>query len=198
MPTGRYTVLGDDGAPAEHRGASAAPPVRWAGATSAMSRPTTARSSTSPSTATGASPASDIGTGEHDILLERRGDSLAGYRDRQEIEIPYGPQMHLDYFTPATNAITCRRLERTAEISAVYLEPITLEPVDRSPALQPRRRRPRHDARRHVRRDKMDLHEPRVGLVRPPVDRRDTVVRYDRLFTLEEYEPGASGVPANA
>ena len=23
----------------------------------------------------------------------------------------------------------------------------------------------------------------------------DTVVRYDRLFTLEEYEPGASGVP---
>ena len=26
----------------------------------------------------------------------------------------------------------------------------------------------------------------------------DTVVRYDRLFTLEEYEPGASGVPSIA
>ena len=37
--------------------------------------------------------------------------------------------MHLDYFTPATNAITCRRLSETTEIDVVYLEPVTLEPT---------------------------------------------------------------------
>ena len=43
-----------------------------------------------------------IATGEHDILLEpgSGGTTLSGYRDDEPIEIPYGPEVHLDYFTP--------------------------------------------------------------------------------------------------
>ena len=56
-----------------------------------------------------------IATGEHDILLEPGSDgtTLTGCRDNEPIHIPYGPDVHLDYFldyfTPATNAITARR-----------------------------------------------------------------------------------------
>jgi hypothetical protein len=51
-----------------------------------------------------------IDTGEHDILLEPQGDVLTGFRDRRPIEIPWGPDLHLDYFTPTTNAVTTKRL----------------------------------------------------------------------------------------
>jgi hypothetical protein len=39
------------------------------------------------------------------------------------------PDVHLDYFTPATNAITARRLTGTTEIDVVYLKPVTLDPT---------------------------------------------------------------------
>ena len=195
MPTGRYTVLGDDGAPSGTEDFRCAPgPMGWRYFSDirtdhheivdiAVDRDwRIARLR--------------IDTGEHDILLEPRGDTLTGYRDRREIEIPYGPQMHLDYFTPATNAITCRRLTETTEIEVVYLEPVTLEPT--------------------MVRQRYELQRPRAASTTPvgtfeatrwtytSLDSGwtadlwiagDTVVRYDRLFTLEEYEPGASGVP---
>src|SRR5436309_14140207 len=72
-----------------------------------------------------------IATGEHDILLEPGSDgtALTGYRDNEPIEIPYGPDVHLDYFTPATNAITAPRLLGTTEIDVVRLKPVTLDPT---------------------------------------------------------------------
>jgi hypothetical protein len=197
MPTGRYTVLGDDGASAGTEDFRCAPgPMGWRYFSDVRTdhheivdiavdrdwRIARVR----------------IDTGEHDILLEPRGDTLAGYRDHQEIEIPYGPQMHLDYFTPATNAITCRRLGSGAEIEVVYLALATLEPS--------------------VVRQRYELHGQE--LVRTPVgtfeaDRwtftaldsgwtadlwvaGDTVVRYERLFDLVAYEAGASGVVPTA
>ena len=69
-----------------------------------------------------------IDTAEHHVLLEPRGGALAGFRDDAEITIPYAPDAHLDYFTPATNLITTKRLTGTAEIDVVYLAPVTLEP----------------------------------------------------------------------
>ena len=194
MPTGRYTVLGDDGAPSGTEDFRCAPgPMGWRYFSDirtdhheivdiAVDRDwRIARLR--------------IDTGEHDILLEPRGDTLTGYRDRREIEIPYGPQMHLDYFTPATNAITCRRLTETTEIEVVYLEPVTLEPT--------------------VVRQRYELSGPErvttpVGMFEATrwtftsLDSGwttdlwiagDTVVQYDGLFSLAEYEPGASGVP---
>ena len=61
-----------------------------------------------------------IDTGEHDLLLEPNagGDALVGYRDRRPIEIAYGPEVHLDYFTPTTNAITTHRLGPTRSTSS--------------------------------------------------------------------------------
>jgi hypothetical protein len=197
MPTGRYTVLGDDGTPAGTEDFRCAPgPMGWRYFSDIRTdhheivdvavdrdwRIARVR----------------IDTGEHDILLEPRGDTLAGYRDRQEIEISYGPDMHLDYFTPSTNAITCRRLGRGAEIEVVYLALATLEPS--------------------VVRQRYELHGQE--LVPTPVgtfeaDRwtftaldsgwtadlwvaGDTVVRYERLFDLAAYEAGASGVVPTA
>jgi hypothetical protein len=134
-----------------------------------------------------------IDTGEHRLLLEPRDGALAGLVDGHEVEIPYAADDHLDYFTPATNAISCRRLAETAEIDVVYLAPRTLDIT---------RERQRYD--RH---DEEEVQTP-VGRFRATrwtfTDLGSgwsadlwlagvTVVRYDRLFTLEWYEAGASG-----
>jgi hypothetical protein len=134
-----------------------------------------------------------IETGSHSIMLEPGEGSLVGIRDGEPIEIPWDPEMHLDYLTPAMNAITAQRLDGTAEIDVVYLEPVSLEPT--------------------VVRQRYAL----VGAeeVDTPVGRftgsrwrytalesgwtsdlwvvGDVVVRYDRAFELVGYEPGASG-----
>lgn len=50
--------------------------------------------------------------GAHELLLQASAGAivLTGYRDGERIEIPFGTEVHLDYLTPATNAITVRRL----------------------------------------------------------------------------------------
>jgi hypothetical protein len=134
-----------------------------------------------------------IETGRHSILLEPSDGSLIGPLDGEEIQIGWGPDMHLDYLTPAMNAITAMRLDRSAEIDVVYLEPVSLEPT--------------------LMRQRYEL----LGteLVATPVGRfeserwrytaltsawtselwvaHDVVVRYDRAFELISYEPGATG-----
>jgi hypothetical protein len=197
MPTGRYTVLGDDGTPAGTEDFRCAPgPMGWRYFSDirtdhheivdiAVDRDwRIARLR--------------IDTGEHDILLEPSGDILTGYRDHREIEIPYGPDLHLDYFTPATNAITCRRLSETTEIEVVYVERVTLEPT------RVRQRYEHHGVER-VTTPVGSFEATRwiytsldSGWTSDLWIAGDTVVRYDRLFTLEEYEPGASGVPSIA
>jgi hypothetical protein len=193
MPTGRYTVFGDDGDPAGTEDFRCAPgPVGWRYfsevrtdhhevvdvAVDAGWRIARVR----------------IDTGEHDILLEPRDGALVGFRDGQEIAIDYEPEAHLDYFTPATNAITCRRLGATAEIDVVYLAPVTLEPS---------RVRQRYELR--------GPDEVATPVGRFPATRwtftaldsgwtadlwvaGDTVVAYEQLFELTAYEAGASGV----
>lgn len=134
-----------------------------------------------------------IDTGAHDILLESKGNVLAGYRDSTPIEIAYGPELHLDYFTPATNAITCKRLDASQEIDVVYLSPVTLEPE--------------RVRQRYERRGEEEYLTPvgRFAATRwtfTDVDSGwnadlwmagDVVVGYEHLFDLERYEPGASG-----
>jgi hypothetical protein len=134
-----------------------------------------------------------IDTGGHDILLEPHGDTLAGYRDAEPIEIPYGPDLHLDYFTPATNAITCRRLEATADIDVVYLAPMTLEPE------RVRQRYVLHGDEEVVTpvgrfaATRWTFTALESGWSADLWMAGDIVVRYERLFELERYEPGASG-----
>lgn len=136
-----------------------------------------------------------IATGEHEIFLRPSPDgaSLAGVRDGTAIEIPYGPAVHLDYFTPATNAITARRLDGTTEIDVVYLEPVTLEPSrvrQRYEALGPERVRTpvgSFDA------DRWRFTSLDSGWSSDLWVAGDIVVRYDGLFELARLDPGASG-----
>ena len=192
MPLGRYTVLDDDGEPVGTEEFRCAPgPMGWRYfsevqtdhheivdvAVDADWRIARVR----------------IDTGDHDILLEPRGDVLTGYRDRQEIEIPYGSADHLDYFTPATNAITVRRLDGTAVIEVVYLEPVTLTPS---------RVRQRYEALGadavdtpvgRFEADRWRFTDVASGWTADLWVAGDVVVAYERLFELAWYEPGANG-----
>lgn len=134
-----------------------------------------------------------IATGSHEILLTREGDALTGFRDGVPVRLPFGADVHLDYLSPAYNAVTACRLGGTADIEVAYLEPVTVEP---------RPERQRYE----------DLGDVEVDT---PVGRfaarqwgftalgsgwsrnlwvsSDVVVRFDGLYELEWYEAGASG-----
>jgi hypothetical protein len=198
MPFGRYTVLGDDGEPVGTEEFRCAPgPMGW--------RYFAEIETTDPvphhETLDVAVDAEwriarvRIQNPEHEVLLEpgQGGDVLTGWLDREPVEIPYGPQLHLDVFTPATNAISVRRLTGTAEIDVVYLAPYTLEPSR---------------VRQRYERIADERVETAVGAFEATRWRftalgsgwtsdlwvaGDLVVRYDRLFTLDWLDPGASG-----
>lgn len=134
-----------------------------------------------------------IATGSHELLMIHEGDRLSGWRDREPLEIDFGPDMHLDYLSPAFNAITAMRLAGTTEIEVVYLEAVTLEPrVERqryedlgseqatTPVGTFEARRWRYMA-------------PSLGRTRDLWVAGDIVVRCEGLYELEWYEPGASG-----
>ena len=134
-----------------------------------------------------------IETGSHGLLLEARGDVLEGIRDGQKIELPWGPRRHLDYLSPAFNAITAQRLEGTSEIDVLYLEPVTLEPV-------PMRQRYELIRRESVETQVGSFLATRwtytaltTGWTSELWVADDVVVRYDRAFELISYEAGASG-----
>jgi hypothetical protein len=196
VPAGRYAVLGDDGERVGTEEFRCAPgPMGWRYFSDIQTndpmphvetfdvvvgadwRPVRVR----------------VDTGEHQILLEPHGETLVGFRDRLAIELPWGPDRHVDYFTPATNLITTRRIYATTEIDVVYFAPVTLEPT---------LVRQRYDL---IGEEDIDTPVGRFAAARwryTSLDSGwssdlwvagDVVVRYDRLFTLEWYDPGASG-----
>ena len=197
MPTGRYAVLGDDGAPVGTENFRCAPgPMGWRYFSEIQ---TDHREIVDIAVDRNWRVARvHIDTGEHDILLEPRGDTLAGYRDRREIEIPYGPEMHLDYFTPATNAITCRRLERTTEIDVVFLEAVTLEPTVVRQRYESLGDEPVTTSVGTFDATRWTFTSLDSGWTSDLWIAGDTVVAHDQLLTLDAYEPGASGALPNA
>jgi len=131
MPFGRYTVFGDDGTQVGTEEFRCAPgPMGWR----YFSEIETIDPEPHHETMDVAVDASwriarvRIRNPLHEVLLEPGDGVLTGWIDRQPVEIPYGPELHLDVFTPATNAISVQRLTGTAEIDVLYLEPYTLEP----------------------------------------------------------------------
>jgi hypothetical protein len=134
-----------------------------------------------------------IETGSHALALEPRGDTLEGIRDGEELSLPWGPDTHIDYLSPAFNAITTRRLASTTEIDVVYLEPVTLEPT---------RTRQRYEL---IGEDEAETPVGRFESTRWRYTALETgwtgelwvsgdiVVRFDRAFELVGYERGASG-----
>lgn len=135
-----------------------------------------------------------VETGSHSLVLRTSGDALVGERDGEPLEIPFGPEMEIDYLSPCFNAVTANRLGSTRDIEVVYLEPVTCEPV--------------------LARQRYELVEPEDA-VRTPVGEfqasrwrysalpdgwtgqlwvaGDVVVSFERLFELEAYEPGSRG-----
>jgi hypothetical protein len=196
VPQGRYTVFDGEGAVAGTEDFRCAPgPMGWR----YFSEIDTTRPQPHHETVDVAVDAAwriarvRIDNGEHDILLEPRADTLAGYRDSTPIEIPYGPGLHLDVFTPATNAITCRRLEGTEEIDVIYLHPATLQPE-----LVRQRYERRGDERVPTPVGTFDAARWTFtamgsGWSADLWVAGDVVVKYETLFELERYEPGASG-----
>jgi Putative glycolipid-binding len=197
MPFGRYTVFGDDGEPVGTEEFRAAPgPMGWR----YFSEVETIEPSFHRETLDFAVHADwrianvRIG-GAHELLLQASAGAtaLTGYRDGVRIEIPFGPELHVDYLTPATNAITVRRLTGTSEIEVVYLEPVTLEWS---------RVRQRYEL---VRDERVETPVGAFDATRwrfTALDSGwtsdlwvagDTVVRYERLFELVWLDPGASG-----
>lgn len=195
VPAGRYIVMDGDGAPVGTEDFRCAPgPMGWRYFSDvATSVPEPHVEVVDIAVDAGWRPARvRVATGSHELLMIREGDQLAGWRDREPLEIDFGPDMHLGYLSPAFNAITAMRLAGTTQIEVVYLATVTLEP---------RLERQRYeDLGSEQATTPVGTFEARRWRYRPSHERsRDLwvaggiVVRYEDLYELEWYEPGASG-----
>jgi hypothetical protein len=196
MPQGRYTLLGDDGGPVGTETFRSAPgPMGWR----YFSEVDTADPSPHREVVDVAVDAAwniarvRIDTGEHHLLLESKGEMLVGYRDGSAIEVPFGPDDHLDYFTPATNLITTKRLAATAEIEVVYLAPVTLEVSRVRQRYEPRGIEEVDTPSGRFTSTRWTFTSLGSGWSADLWTAGDAVVAYERLFELAWYEPGASG-----
>jgi hypothetical protein len=197
MPAGRYRVEDGDGQPVGSEEFRCAPgPAGWRYFSEIQTRdPSPHGEVVDLAVDEGWRPVrTRIETGEHQLLLEADGlERLTGYRDRVPIETRWGPHMHLDYLSPAYNAVTANRLTASAEIEVVYLEAYTCEPI--------------MERQRYEDLGGDEVETPvgrfaargwRYTALSSGWSRRlwvagDIVVAYEGLFTLEWYEPGASG-----
>src|SRR5437588_6997487 len=139
-----------------------------------------------------------IETGSHSILLIAEGDRLTGFRNGRPVAIPWGPDTELDYASPAYNVVTATRLRRSAEFDAIFLEPVTCEPV---------LERQRYDL---IGEEDVETAVGRFAATRWRFTALaagftagmwiagDVLVRYEGLYELEWYEPGATGPPIRA
>jgi hypothetical protein len=134
-----------------------------------------------------------IDTGSHAILLAAWGESLSGTLDGDPVQIEWGPDLYLDYPSPAFSAATANRLEGTADIEVVFLEPVTC--------------RPRRERQRYELLGEEEVATPvgrfsarrwrntalRTGSIRSLWVAGDLVVSYEGLYELAAFEPGQSG-----
>jgi hypothetical protein len=198
MPAGRYTVMNGDGIPVGTEDFRCAPgPMGWRYFSEIQtSDPSPHREVVDLAVEADWRPArTRIATGEHELLLMTEGDRLRGFRDGAELELAWGSELHLDYLSPAYNAVTAMRLDTSTEIDVVYLEPVTLEA--------------RHERQRYELEGIEEVGTPvgrftatrwrftalSSGWSRDLWVAGDVVVSFDGLFELVAYEPGASGPP---
>jgi len=134
-----------------------------------------------------------IDSGAHQLFLEPSEDELSGWHDGRELAVAWARDDHLDYLTPATNLVTTKRLTAATELEVVFIEPFTLVPT---------RDHQRYDLGGD---ETVDTPVGRFAATRWTYTSLesgwssdlwvsgDVVVRYDRIFELVSYEPGAHG-----
>ncbi|HEX2024818.1 MAG TPA: hypothetical protein VHH92_00315 [Actinomycetota bacterium] len=134
-----------------------------------------------------------IDTGAHHLMASPRADRLAGVLDGEPLDVGFGPEVEIDYLSPSFNAVTARRLARTAEIDVVYLEPYTCRPqfVRQRYELQGEEIVDTPVGRFQA--ERWQYTSLDSGWTNPLWLAEDVVVRFQALFELDEYEPGGSG-----
>jgi hypothetical protein len=199
MPLGRYTVMDGDGTPVGTEDFRCAPgPMGWRYFSEIETTdPEPHHEIVDLAIDRGWRPVrTRIDTGSHELLLTAEADRLTGFRDRRPVETPWGPDTELDYASPAFNAVTANRLGRTAEFDVVFLEAVTCEP-----SIQRQRYEQIGDEEVETPVGRFRAQRWRYtalssGWTRDIWVAGDVVVRYEGLYELESYEPGASGVAA--
>ena len=139
-----------------------------------------------------------IETGSHSILLTADGDRLAGFRDGQPVAIPWGPDTELDYASPAYNVVTANRLRRSAEFDVVFLQPVTCEPVEERQRYELIGEEEVETAVGRFNATRWRFTALAKGFTAGMWIAGDVLVRYESLYELEWYEPGATGPPIHA
>lgn len=134
-----------------------------------------------------------IDSGSHELLLQADGDRLSGALDGAPLSVPWGPDRHLDYLSPAYNAVTTRRLDGTSEIDVVYLAPVTCVPRDERQRYELIGDEEAKTPVGTFQATRWRYTSLSTGWTRDLWVAGDVVVRFDGLFELEAYEPGASG-----
>jgi hypothetical protein len=205
MPVGRYTVLGDDGSPLGTEAFRCAPgPMGWRYfGEIETDEPEPHREIVDLTVdASWRLVRFRVAAGEHELVLAPQDGRLLGERDGDPLDLPWSDDHHVDYLTPAANAVTCQRLDATTEIDVVYVVPATLEPTlmrQRYELLGPDRVQTPVGAFDATRWRYTSLDEdPWTGDLWVAAD---VVVAYQELYELEWYEPGVTGarlaVPRN-
>jgi len=196
MPIGRYTVMDGDGNPVGTEDFRSAPgPAGWRYFSDIQTNvPEPHHEIVDLVADSGWRPVrTRINTGSHEILVMAEGERLTGYRDGVAVELAWGPDIELDYASPAYNVVTANRLGRTAAFDVVFLQPVTCQPV--------------MERQRYERLGEEEVATPAgrfasvrwrstalsSGWSRDLWIAGDVVVHYDGLYELESYESGASG-----
>jgi hypothetical protein len=199
MPVGRYTVLDGEGNPVGTEDFRCAPgPAGWRYfGEIATSDPVPHREIVDLAVDASWRPVrTRIETGSHHIVLSADGDALRGVLDDAPVTTRWGSGWHVDYLSPAYNAVTTKRLDGSVEIDVIYLEPVTCEP--------------REERQRYERLGDEDVDTPvgrfaarrwrftalSTGWSRDLWIAGDVVVRFEGLYELEWYEAGATGAHA--
>lgn len=196
MPTGVYTVMDGDGNAVGTEEFRCAPgPAGWRYfSTIETSVPQPHRETVDLVVDNGWLPVRlRIDTGSHRIDLAAEPGRLAGTLDDEPLEVPWDRPLDLDYLSPAFNAVTARRLGRTADIEVVFLQPVTCVPRRESQRYQllGEGEVPTPVGRFAARRWRYTALS--TGWSRELWVAADLVVAYEGLFELTAYDPGPRG-----
>jgi hypothetical protein len=134
-----------------------------------------------------------IETGAHRLAAVVEAGRLAGTRDGERLDLPFGPEVELDYLSPCFNAVTATRLGRTEDIQVVFLRPVTCEPVMMQQRYELVGQEDVDTPVGRFRASRWQYTAVESGWSRPFWLAGDVVVAYEDLFELAEYEPGRAG-----